>query len=427
LVLFFKKEQHFFFEKKKQKTFINKIKGNSMRSLLAGLCLFAFGLATAVADPVRVGVITDMTGSLSAQSGVGAVLAAQMAAEDCRAAECKGMDIEILSADHQNKADLAVGIVRDWFDNKGVTAVADIIQATVQIAVQHEAAAHNKIALFTGGTARLTNEDCAPATSVMWMWDTYGQAVGITRPLAKPGSKWFFITADYVFGKSLETDATALIKADGGQVIGSVRHPFNYAGDFSPFLVQAQASGADIIALGNTGTDLISTIKQAGEFGIGHGRQMLASFTLTVPDIAAIGLETAQGVLVNEAFYWDLDEQTRAWSRKFAARYGGKMPSNIQAGDYTVVRAYLRAVAAAGTTDTQAVIAKMHELPVNDLLTRNGTLRPDGRMVHDTYLFRVKTPAESKYPYDFYDLVATIPAAEAFRPLSESLCPQFRK
>ena len=403
-----------------------------MRMPLALAACLSLGHAYAqpadpIGHPVRIGVITDMNGSLSAQSGAGAVLAAQMAAEDCQAAECAGMKIEILSADHQNKADVAIGIVRDWFDNKGVDAVSDIVQATVQIAVQHEAAAHNKIALFSGGTARLTNEDCAPATSVMWMWDTYGQAVGITKPLAKPGSKWFFITADYVFGKSLQTDASALIKAAGGQVVGAVSHPFNYSGDFSPFLLQAQASGADIVALGNTGTDLINSIKQARDFGVGTGNQQLASFVLTVPDIAALGLPTAQGVLVNEAFYWDLDDKTRAWSRAFAARNSGRMPSNIQAGDYSVVRAYLRAVAAARTTDTAAVIAKLHELPVDDLLTRHGTLRPDGRMVHDTYLFRVKTPAESKGPYDDYDLVATIPAAEAFRPLSESLCPALKK
>ena len=402
-----------------------------MRSLITAILIMSVGTAYAqsadpIGHPVRIGVVTDMNGALSAQTGAGAVLAAQMAAEDCLAAECAGMKIEILSADHQNKPDIAIGIVRDWFDNKGVDAVADIVQASVQIAVQHETAAHNKIALFSGGTARLTNEDCAPATSVMWMWDTYGQAVGITRPLAKPGSKWFFITADYVFGKSLQTDGSALIKAAGGEVVGAVSHPFGFSGDFSPFLLQAQSSGADVIALGNTGTDLINTIKQAREFGVGGGKQVLASFVLTVPDIAALGLETAQGVLVNEAFYWDLDDRTRAWSQKFAARNSGRMPSNIQAGDYSVVRAYLRAVAAAKTTDTATVIAKLHVLPVDDLLTRHGSLRPDGRMVHDTYLFRVKTPAASKGPYDFYDLVATIPAADAFRPLADSLCPAFK-
>lgn len=401
-----------------------------MRVLLSML-LLAAGPAVAQTDtighPVRIGVVTDMNGGLSAQTGSGAVLAVQMAAEDCLAAECKGLTVEVISADHQNKADVAIGIVRDWWDNKGVTAVADIVQATVQIAVQHEAAARDKVALFSGGTARLTSEDCAPATSVMWMWDTYGQAAGIVRPLAKPGQKWFFITADYVFGKSLQADATALLEKAGAKVVGSVSHPFNFSGDFSPFLLQAQASGADVIALGNTGTDLITSVKQAREFGIGTGKQQLVSFVLTVPDIAALGLETAQGILVNEASYWDLDERNRAFGRRFAARNGGRMPSNIQAGDYSVARAYLKAVAAAKSTETAAVIAKMHELPVDDLLTRHGTLRPDGRMVHDTYLFRVKSPAQSKEPYDVYDLVATIPAAEAFRPLAEGKCAALKK
>ena len=401
-----------------------------MRALLCTLLLAAAPAAAQpdpLGHPVRIGVITDMNGSLAAQTGQGAVLATQMAVEDCLAAECKGMTVDVISADHQNKADVAVGIVRDWWDNKGVTAVADIVQATVQIAVQHEAAARNKVALFSGGTARLTSEDCAPATSVMWMWDTYGQAAGIVRPLAKPGQKWFFITADYVFGKSLQADATALLEKAGATVVGSVSHPFNFSGDFSPFLLQAQASGADIIALGNTGTDLITSVKQASEFGIGTGKQQLVSFVLTVPDIAALGLEAAQGILVNEAAYWNLDDRTREWSRRFAARNGGRMPSTIQAGDYSAVRAYLRAVAAARSTETAAVIAKLHELPVDDLLTRNGMLRPDGRMVHDTYLFRVKRPAQSREPYDVYDLVATIPAAEAFRPLAEGKCVALKK
>ena len=379
-----------------------------------------------VGHPVRIGVITDMAGPLSSQTGPGAVLAAQMAAEDCKQAECAGMTIEILSADHQNKPDIAIGIVRDWFDNKGVDAVSDIVQATVQIAVQHETAAHNKIALFSGGTARLTNEDCEPATSVMWMWDTYALDIGITKPLAKPGSKWFFITADYVFGKSLQADGTAMIEAAGGKVVGSVSHPFGWSGDFSPLLLQAQASGADIIALANTGTDLINTMKQAREFGVGQGKQQLVTFAMSMPDVVALGLPTAQGTLVTEASYWDLDERTRAWAARFAARNGGRPPSNIQNGDYAVVRAYLRAVASARTTDTAAVIARMHELPIDDTLTRHPTLRPDGRMVHDTYLFRVKTPAESKGPFDVYDLVATIPAAEAFRSLDDSLCPKLK-
>ena len=405
-----------------------------MRMLVGAMLAvgFAPGCATAqthdpIGHPVRIGVITDMNGSLSSQAGPGAVSAVQMAADDCLAAECVGMTIEVLSADHQNKADVAVGIVRDWWDNKGVTAVADIVQATVQVAVQHEAAAHNQIALFTGGTARLTSEDCAPATSVMWMWDTYGIAAGVTRPLAKPGSKWFFITADYVFGKSLEDDSSALVRAAGGTVVGTVRHPFAYGGDFSSFLLQAQTSGADVIALANSGADLVTTLKQARDFGVGRGDgKTLVAFALSMPDVVAAGLDVAQGVLVNEAFYWNLDDRTRAWSRRFAARNGGRMPSNIQAGDYAVVRSYLRAVAAARSTATPVVIAKLHELPVDDGLTRNGTLRPDGRMVHDTYLFRVKAPGQSTGPYDVYDTVATIPAAEAFRPLSEGKCPALK-
>ena len=397
-----------------------------MRALALMLLLAAGWSGAAWAAPapeVRIGVLTDMSGSLSSQSGQGSVVAAQMAADECLAAECRGMKIEILAADHQNKPDLAVAIARKWIDVDHVNALTDIIQASVQIAVQHVVAEKHAIALFPGGTARLTNEDCAPATSVQWIWDTYGQAVGIARPLTRPGTKWFFITADYVFGISLQNDATAVIRAAGGQVVGAVRHPFNYGGDFSPFLLQAQASGADIIAFGNTGSDLISTIKQAAEFGLDRGRQRLASFVLTLPDVQALGLATAQGITVNEAFYWDLDDRTRAWSEKFLALYHRHMPSVIQAGTYSVVRHYLKAVAAAGSTDTDAVMQAMHRIPVEDAVIRNGTLRPDGRMVHDSYLFRVKSPQESKGPFDYYQLLATIKAADAFRPLSESLCP----
>ena len=383
--------------------------------------------AVAFAQPaVKLGVITDMSGSLSAQSGQGSVVAAQLAVEDCLARECKGMHIDVLSADHQNKPDVAVGIVRKWIDVDGVNAVTDIIQAAVQLAVQSVMAEKNRIALFPGGTARLANEACQPATSVLWMWDTYGQAVGIAKPLAKPGSKWFMIAADYAFGQQLVADAAGLVEKAGGQVVGSVRHPFNYAGDFSPFLIQAQASGADVIALGSTGTDLINILKQAREFGIGGGKQALASFVLTVPDIAALGLPTAQGVTVNEAFYWDLDDGTRSFARRFMERRHAA-PSTIQAGVYSVTLHYLKSVAAAGTTDTASVMRKMHELPVDDPTVHNGTLREDGRMVHDTYLFRVKSPAESKGPFDFYTLTATIPAAQAFRPLPESACPALKR
>jgi branched-chain amino acid transport system substrate-binding protein len=399
------------------------------RSSIAAL--FVILAASAEAAPptktVKIGVITDMSGSLSAQSGRGSVIAAQMAVEDCLAKECAGMSIEILSADHQNKPDVAVSIVRKWIDVDGVDAVTDIIQAAVQLAIQNVMKEKNHIALFPGGTARLANEDCAPQTSVLWMWDTYGQAIGITRPLASPDSSWFFMAADYAFGTSLIADGTSLVERAGGRVVGSVRHPFNFTGDFAPFLLQAQSSGASVVGIGSTGTDLINVLKQAREFGMGKGTQKLASFVLTVPDIAALGLEVAQGVAVNEAFYWNLDAQTREFGQRFYARYGKGMPSTIQAGVYSVTLHYLKSVAAAGTTETEAVMKKMHELPISDPTIRNGTLRPDGRMVHDTYLFRVKSPAESKEPFDFYKLEATIPAKDAFRPLQESSCPALKK
>jgi branched-chain amino acid transport system substrate-binding protein len=316
--------------------------------------------------------------------------------------------------------------VRKWIDVDGVDAVTDIIQAAVQLAIQNLMKEKNHIALFPGGTARLANEDCSPKTSVLWMWDTYGQAVGIARPLATPDSSWFFLAADYAFGNSLISDASGLVQRAGGRVVGSVRHPFNANGDFGSYLLQAQNSGASIVAIGSTGGDLINVLKQAREFGLGKGNQKVASFVLTLPDVAALGLETTQGITINEAFYWNLDAQAREFGKRFYARYEKAMPSTIQAGVYSVTLHYLKSVASAGTTDTTAVIKKMHELPISDPTIRNGTLRPDGRMVHDSYLFRVKSPAESKEPFDFYDLVATIPAKEAFRPLAESACPALK-
>jgi branched-chain amino acid transport system substrate-binding protein len=377
------------------------------------------------ADPlkVKIGVITDMAGSLSAQSGAGSVVAAELAKEDCLAGPCKGMDITIISADHRNDAQLATSIVREWVDTQGVDAVTDIIQASVQIAVQHLMAEKGKIALFPGGTARLTNEDCAPATSVQWMWDTYGQAVGTVGPQAKPGSKWFFLVADYAFGHGLQDDAQGILATHGATTVGAVAHPFNFAGDFSPFLLQAQASGADVIAVGSTGADLTNVLKAAHEFGVPRPPQQLASFVLTTDVVKALGLDVAQGVTTNEAFYWNMDPEARAWSERFYARHKA-MPTTIQAGVYSVTLGYLKAVAAAGTTDRQAVMTKLHQLPINDAVIRKATLRPDGRVQHESYVWRVKSPAESKEPWDFYERVATIPPEEAFRPLSKSLCPQ---
>ncbi len=377
------------------------------------------------ADPlsVKVGVITDMAGSLSSQSGRGSVIAAEMAREDCLAGPCKGMDISIISADHRNDAALATSIVREWVDVQHVDAVTDIIQAAVQIAVQHLMEQKNKIALFPGGTARLTNEDCAPNTSVVWMWDTYGQARGLIGPLAKPGSKWFFLAADYAFGHGLVDDGTDIVKAAGGSVVGTVFHPFNFAGDFSSFLLQGQSSGANYMVVGSTGADLVNVLKVAHEFGIPRAPQQLVAFNLTLPDIAALGQDVAQGVTTLEAFYWNMDPEARAWAERFFARHHA-MPSTIQAGVYSVTLGYLKAVAAAHTTETKAVMAKLHEVPIKDAVVRNASLRPDGRMEHDAYLWRVKPPAQSKMAYDFYDLIATVPASQAFRPLDRSLCPK---
>ena len=401
-----------------------------MRAAIPLLLAATFAVAppaTAQTKPaVKIGVVTDMSGPLSAMTGPGSLLAAQMAVEECLAKACAGMQIEILSADHQNKADVAAAIVRKWIDVDKVDAVTDIIQAAVQLAIQGVAKEKNIIALFPSGTARLVNEDCAPATGVVWMWDTYGQAVGITKPLVKPGSKWFTIVANYAFGTSLEADTTELVKAGGGTVVGSIRHPFNFGGDFSPFLLQAQSSGADVIAIGSTGSDLVNILKQAKEFGLDKGKQTVASLVLTLPDVAALGLDTAQGVVVNESFYWDFDDGTRSFGRRFLARHKA-MPSSNQAGVYSLVTHYLKAVLAAGTTETAAVMRKMHELPIQDEIVRNASLRPDGRMQHDTYLFRVKKPSESREPFDFYSLQSTIPAAGAFRPLSESACPALKK
>lgn len=393
------------------------------RLLLAAALLSAPMLAYADPPKVKIGVITDMSGSLAAQSGQGSVVAANLAREDCLAGPCKGMDISIVSADHKNDATLATSIVREWVDRDGVDAVTDIIQATVQIAVQHLMAEKGKIALFPGGTAALTNQDCEPQTSVQWMWDTYGQAVATASPLAKPGSKWFFLVADYAFGHGLAADVRSVLAAHGATVVGEVDHPFNFPGDFSPFLLQAQASGADVIAVGSTGSDLVNLLKQAREFGVPKPPQQLTSFVLTLDVVHSLGLKVTQGVTTSEAFYWNMDPQARAWSEQFFAR-ANAMPTTVQAGVYSVTLGYLKAVAAAGTTDRAAVMAKLHSLPIEDATLHNASIEPTGRVIHDSYLWRVKSPEESKEPWDYYEKVATIPASQAFRPLDKTLCPK---
>jgi branched-chain amino acid transport system substrate-binding protein len=399
-------------------------------ALAATAALLVSGFQVALAEDaipkVKIGVLTDLSGPYSTFAGEGSVVATQIAVDDCLKAECKGMSIEVISADHQNKADIGTAIARRWIDNEGVTAIGDIVNASVQLAVQGLVREKNSVALFPGGTARLTNEDCAPENSVQWMWDTYSQVAGVVKPLAKPGSKWFFVTADYAFGQALQKDGTAFIEAQGGKVVGSVRHPFPTA-DFASFLLQAQGSGANYVALANAGTDATNSVKQATEFGLDKAGQSVVALFLTLPDVKGLGLSGAAGTTLTEGFYWDFDEGTRTWSKRFAERYKKGMPSISHAGAYSVTLHYLRAIAAAHTTEAKAVIKKMHELPIRDDIVRNASLRPDGRMVHDTYLFKVKTPTESKGEWDLYKTLQIIPGEQAFRPLSESACPAIKK
>ena len=403
---------------------------------LAAIALLAIGHAVPAraelsGGVVKIGVLTDLSGIYSDNAGKGSVLAAHMAAEDCQAAGCADMKIEILSADHLNKADVASAIVREWIDKQGVDAVADMGNASLQLALPPLLRDKNRVGLFPGGTARLSGDACMPSHVVQWMWDTYGQVAGVANQLTKPatstkpGTRWFLVTADYAFGHQFEADAKTLVEARGGAVIGSARHPFP-AADLSSQILTAQASGADVIALANGGGDTINSLKAAHDFGVLGGRQQVAAFFLSGMDVRGVGLATAQGTIVTDGFYWNLDDRSRAFSERFRARHGA-MPTPNQAGVYSSVLHYLKAVAASRSDEAGTVIAKMHELPIDDATVRHATLRPDGRMVHDTYVLQVKAPAASSSEWDMYDLVATIPAAQAFRPLSESTCPAVRK
>ena len=389
----------------------------------------ALGIGPAAADisdgVVKIGVLTDMAGVYSDITGKGSVLAAQMAVQDCLKAECGGMKIEVLSADHQNKADIGSNIAREWIDRQGVDVLADMSNASIQLAVPPLLKDKNRVGLFPGGTARLTGDACQPEHIVQWMWDTYVQVAGVANQITKPGTKWFLVTADYALGHQLEADTKTLVGARAAPFWARVRHAFP-ATDLSSQLVTAQGSGADIIALANAGGDTVTGIKTARDFGLTQGKQKLVAFFLTVMDVKGVGLETAQGTILTEGFYWNLDDRTRAFTDRFKAQ-NGTVPSAIHAGVYSSVGHYLKAVAAAKSDEAKTVIAKMRELPIEDEVVRNARLREDGRMVHDFYIFQVKKPGESKGDWDYYDLVATIPGDEAFRPLSQSTCPAIKK
>jgi branched-chain amino acid transport system substrate-binding protein len=390
--------------------------------LLALICLAGVTARTAIAQPVKIGVLNDQTGLYADLTGMGSVRAARMAVEDF-GGKVLGRPIEVIFADHQNKPDLGSSIARQWIENDNVNMILDIPNSAVGLAVREVTRTRNAVDINTGAaTSDLTGKFCSPH-GVHWTFDTYGLAAVTGRALVKQGGKtWFFITADYAFGHALERDTASFVETGGGKVLGAVRHPLNTA-DFSSFLLQAQASKAEIVALANAGGDTINAIKQAAEFGLGRTvAQHVAALLLQFPDVHALGLEVAQGLTATETFVWDLNDQTRAWTKRFLALNGGKPPSMIHAGTYGGTLHYLKAVDAAGTTDATAVVAKMKEIPIDDFYTK-GAVREDGRVMRPYYLLRVKTPTESKSPFDYMNVLATVPAEEAARPLTESACP----
>src|SRR6266699_598893 len=397
-------------------------------SLIGLFCVGVFltGLANAQSPSgvVRIGILNDQSGPYADFGGKTSVDAARMAVEDV-GGKVLGKPIEILIGDHQNKPDVASGIARRWFDVDGVSAIAELTNSAVALAVQQIAKERGKITLFTGpATTRLTNEDCSP-TGFHWAFDTYSQAAGTARAVVAEGGKsWFLLVADYAFGHQMANDLSKVVKTSGGTVIGQVRHPLNTS-DFSSFLLQAQSSKAQIIGLASAGADTINSVKQAAEYRIAAGGQKLAGLVVVISDIRALGLSTANGLIFTTAFYWDRDEASRVCAKRFSERTG-RMPGMVQAGTYSAVLHYLKAMEAAGTVDGKVVADKIRELPVDDFFGK-GRVREDGRMMHDMYLVEVKTPSESKATWDYYKVLRRIPADEAAQPLSESKCSLVKK
>ncbi len=395
------------------------------QSLLGALVLLAAGGARAaggISDGVvKIGVLTDMTGYYSDLAGPGSVLAAQMAAEDF-GGKVAGKPIVIISADHQNKADIASNVARKWFDEEKVDAIADLVSSSTAGAVMPVAAEKKRITLLSGpATTAFTGDKCT-AYNVHYTYNNWALAHGTgTEVVKNGGDSWFFITADYIFGKSLEADTAAVVKAAGGKVLGAARHPSPGTTDFSSYLLQAQSSGAKIVGLANAGADTINCIKQAKEFGI-TPKQTLAGLLVFISDVNSLGLPTAKGMYLTTAFYWDRDDASRKWSKRFLERHK-KMPTMVQAGVYSAVRHYLEAIKATGTDDADATIKQMKATPVNDFFAQNGVIGPDGLHRHAMYLVQVKSPEESKYPWDYYKIVKTIPADQAFPSVEEQKCP----
>jgi branched-chain amino acid transport system substrate-binding protein len=392
-----------------------------LSAAFAAALLATTAIAQAADGPVKIGVLTDMSSLYSDSGGKGSQIAAEMAAEDF-GGSVLGQKIQVVGADHQNKADVGANIARDWYDNGGVDVISDVPNSAVALAVQQITRDKNKIFLISaGGSSDLTGTACSP-NSIHWTYDTYALAHGTGGAMVKDGGdSWFFITADYAFGHALERDTTAQVVHDGGKVLGSVNAPLGTA-DFSSFLLQAQASKAKVIGLANAGGDTKTSVKQAHEFGIVAGGQKLAGMLVNIDDVHALGLETAQGLIFTEGFYWDLNDETRAFAKRFLAK-DGLMPSSYQAGVYSSTLHYLKAVKAVGSKDTQKVLAWMHANKVDDFFSHGGYIREDGRMVHDMYLLQAKTPAESKGEWDLYKVLKTLPGDEVYRPMKDGGCP----
>jgi len=390
--------------------------------------LGAWGSAQAqVSDNVvKIGVLTDLSNIYSDVAGQGSVIAARMAVEDfAKDGMVLGKKIEIISADHQNKADIAANIAREWFDKDKVDTIVDLVSTNTALAAMEVAEQKNKITLVSGAASLpITNEKCTAGT-VHWAYDTYALSVGTAQSLVKQGKKsWFFLTADYAFGAALERDATAVVKANGGSVVGSVKHPFPNS-DFSSFLLKAQGSKADVIALANAGADTINSVKQAAEFGIMGGKQAVVPLLIFISDIHSLGLKTTQGMFVTEGFYWDQNDKTRAWSKRFFEKHK-RMPTMVHAGVYSSVLNYLKAIQAAKTDDTAKVMAKLKSTPIDDGLFKC-TILANGKFKHDMVQAQVKSPAESKSPWDYYKNVTVIPADVATQPIAQSTCKLLKK
>ncbi|WP_374521043.1 ABC transporter substrate-binding protein [Hydrogenophaga sp.] len=377
-------------------------------------------------DAVKIGVLTDMSGLYADYGGPGAVAAARLAVQDF-GGKMFGKDIVVVNADHQNKPDIAKNVAQQWFDRDGVDISVENLNSAVALTVQALAKEKNKITITTGAaTARLTNEDCAPANGIHYLMDTIALSNVVGKAIVKDGGdSWYFLTADYAFGHSLEKDTGDVVKNAGGKVLGAVRHPLGTS-DFSSFLLQAQTSGAKVVGLANAGGDTVNSIKAAAEFGITR-KQSLAALLMLLTDVHAIGLNTAQGLYLTEGWYWDLNADTRAWADKFSKVMNGRKPNSNHASVYSATLHYLKAVQAAGTDDTAAVMAKMKEMPINDMFAKGGKIREDGRMVHDMYLFQVKKPSESKGAWDYYNLKGTVKGDDAFQPLAQSRCAAIKK